>query len=48
MKIQFDLYQVHKVVFLLSTVTLTFKINRVHPLFMINMSTKFDNDAYNN
>ena len=29
------------------TLTLTSKINRVHPLTMVNMSAKFDNEIHN-
>ena len=31
----------------MSIVTLTSKINRVHPLAMVNMSVKFDEKAHN-
>ena len=31
----------------MSIVTLTFKINRVHPLTMVNMSAKFDKEIHN-
>ena len=31
----------------MSIVTLTFEINRVHPLVTVNMSAKFDEEALN-
>ena len=38
---RFSLYRVSKVIYM-SNVTLTSKINRVHPCVRVNMSAKFD------
>ena len=40
-------YWVHSSFPYVSTVTLTFKINRVHPLTMVNTSAKFDEEIHN-
>ena len=49
---QFSLYRVHKLISIyvhcdLDLLPLTFKINRVHPFTMPNISAKFDQEAHN-